>query len=78
MSLSSLLCLAYILSTPFIVYRTWNLENGTDILQTSFLNEFRLTIQHTERLLSNQTIITSDLNEFIHLLQIQQKLDSTH
>lgn len=77
MSFSSLLCLAYILSTPFIVY-IQNLENGTDILQTSFLNEFRLTIQHTERLLSNQTIITSDLNEFIHLLQIQQILDSIH
>lgn len=77
MSFSSLLYLAYILSTPFIVYRQ-NLENGTDILQTSFLNEFRLTIQHTERLLSNQTIITSDLNEFIHLLQIRQILDSIH
>lgn len=77
MSFSSLLCRAYILSTPFIVYRQ-NLENGTDILQTSFLNEFRLTIQHTERLLSNQTIITSDLNEFIHLLQIRQILDSIH
>lgn len=77
MSFSSLLCLAYILSTPFIVY-IQNLENGTDILQTSFLNEFRLTIQHTERLLSNQTIITSDLNEFIHLLQIRQILDSIH